>query len=585
MVNLFNKLKWPSREHIAEDDLLSLLDGELSAPQIWKVQKHLERCWTCRSRRGQLEKTIGCFVDYRKQLVGPYMPPSPRGREKFLAKLDELIEAKRQPWYSGPLHTLRRFTPQTMSPIIASTLVIGVAAVLLLLIWQHSLPPVSARQLIEKAQVSDAQSPATPSVVVYQKVEIRTKTKKLERAIYRDVTGKRMPRVVALDTTDQAIKQQVESAGVNWQEPLSATNFRDWHDRQPESSDKVTRSGDQLLTLTTSLPSGAVASESLTVRANDFHPVERTIEMRDADRIEIAELNYAVLSWNEVNEALFEPLTIGAPVTAAIRLPELPSVEQLDLAELQARLVLNRLNADSTEQLEFSRSSTSVQVKGVVESTERKNALVAQLKQVPHVMPAIFSIEELKAHRDSESSISSVKAYSAVGQPSPLEQFFQSHGKDQNAVSQVSQKLLDAAASVKQESGYLQELLQRFASDPNLGDSGRTALNELLHSHAVKLRIALDTEDTVIEDSLLLTPKERQPVPIAGLSSATLSDSGDRNMALCREFISGGNSTPRPAEAIASDLLASTQQSRTILQTFTGNNNAFSQGPQVLPKK
>jgi hypothetical protein len=584
MGNLF-KFGWPSREHVGEDVLLSLLDGELSAMQTRRAQKHLERCWTCRTRRDQLEKTIGRFVGYRQHLVGPYMPPPPRGREMFLAKLDQMIQARKQPWWTRPAQTLRRMAPQTMSPILASTLVVGVAAVLLLFIWQRSLPPVSAHQLLEKAQVWDVQpSPATPSVVVYQKVEIRTKTKSMERAIYRDVAGKRKPRAVTLDRSDEAIQREVESAGVNWQEPLSATHYREWHDRQAGVSDKVTRSGDLLLVLTTSLPSGPVESETLTVRANDFHPVGRTIAMRGGDdRIEIAELNYAVLGWNEVNEALFEPLASGAPAAAAsLHLPLLPTMEQLDLAELQARLVLNRLNADATEQLEFTRSSEAIQVKGIVESTQRKNALVAQLRQVPHVVPAIFSIEELNAHRDSESAVSSVKAYSVVGQPSPLEQFFKEHGKDQASVSQASQHLLDAAASVKQESSSLSEVLQRFASDPNLGDSGKSALAELVGRHVATLQAALDTEDNAIVSTL--SPDVHHNVrPAEDISPTALAASGGQNMALCRELISAGDAAPRSAEAIAADLLNSTQQLRAILHGLS-NSRASSQVSPASPQ-
>jgi hypothetical protein len=590
MGNFFNRFGWPSREHVGEDVLLSLLDGELSSMQTRKVQKHLERCWTCRARRDQLEKTIGRFVGYRKHLVAPYMPPPPRGREMFLAKLDEMIQARKQPWWNRPAQTLRRMTPQTMSPTFASALVVGVAAVLLLFIWQRNLPPVSAHQLLIKAQVWDVQpSQVTPSVVVYQKIEIRTKTKKLQRAIYRDVAGKRKPRPMTLSRSDEAIKKEMESAGVNWQEPLSATNFREWHDAQPTVSDKVTRSSDFLLTLTTLLPSGPIESETLTVRANDFHPVGRTIEMRDADdRIEIAELNYAVLGWNEVNEALFEPLTPGVPavtpaIVGSLHLPTLPTMEQLDLAELQARLVLNRLNADSTEQLEFTRSSSAIQVKGIVESTQRKNALVAQLRQVPHVVPAIFSIEELHAHMDSETGISSVKTYSVVGQPSPLEQFFKEHGKDQAAVSQVSQRLLDAAASVKQESSALSELLQRFASDPNLGDSGKSMLTELVGRHVATLQTALDTEDNVIGNNLFPSEINHDAGSAVDISPTALADSGGRNMALCREFISAGDTTPRPAETIASDLLSSTQQLRAILRGLS-NSRASSQVPHASPQ-
>jgi hypothetical protein len=306
--------------------------------------------------------------------------------------------------------------------------------------------------------------------------------------------------------------------------------------------------------------------------------------MRDDDRIEIAELNYAVLGWKEVNEALFEPLTWIAPLTAAIHSPMLPSAEQLDLAELHARLVLNRLNADSTEELEFSRSRSSVQVKGIVESTERKDALMAQLRQVPHVSPAIFSVEELKTRKDPASTVSNVTVYSVVGVPSPLEQYFKAQGKTQDVVSQVSQELLDAAASVKQETGAIHDLLQRFASDPDLGEPGKSALNELVRSHAAKLQSALDTEDHVIGNNPLLGGVSHQPAPAEQNSPEALSTSGNHNMALCREFISAGNATPRPGEAIAIDLLGSTQQLRSILQGLSSNSKSSSQSANASAK-
>jgi hypothetical protein len=584
MDKLFNKFWWPSREHVGEDVLLSLLDGELPASQTRKVQKHLERCWTCRARRGQLEQSIGHFIDYRRQVVGPFMPPPARGRELFLARLEELRQVKKQPWYSGPVQALRQFHPQTMTPIIASALVICVAAGLLFAIWQRSLPPVSAHDLLEKAQGWDAQpSPSTHPAVVYQRVAIRTKTKQMERAIYRDVTGKRQPHAVALDATGSGLKHQLEAAGVIWQEPLSAASFRDWHDRQPGLTDLVTRSGDSLLTLTTSVPSGLIASESLTVRANDFHPVGRTIELRGEDRIEIAELNYAILGWNEVNEALFEPLTNAAPAIASIRVPPAIRPEQLDLAELEARLVLSRLNADSTEQLDFSRSNTAVQVKGIVETTQRKNVLVAQLRQVPYVVPAIFSIDELNARRAPDAGTSSIREYSVVGQPSPLESYFKAHGKDQDAVSEVSHGLLDAAASVRQESGAIHDLLQRFAAESSLGDEGKAVLNELIHRHTVRLLSALDEEHSIIGSNLSL-PTTPQSIPKADNSTTTLLALGDHNVALCREFISGSSSEQRPAEVIASDLIASTEQLRALLHSLPGDTRVLPPVPPSSPK-
>ena len=574
MGRIFGLFEWSLQEHAGEDILLSLLDGELTMTQTRRVQKHLERCWTCRARRDELQKAIGRFVAYRREIIAPFVPPPARGRERFLIKLDEVIAARKKPWWVCPLEALRRHFATTMSPMIASALVISAAAILLLVIWQRSAPPISPESLLAKAQECDSQAAASSiqGGVIYQRIEIRTKNRKLGRAIYRDVAGKRKPRAVVLSRDEEVMKRLVESAEVDWQRPLSVEDFEGFRSRQATFSDKVTRTGDSLLTLTTSATAGPIASESLTVSTNDYHPIERTVEMRDNERIQIAELNYAVLGWNEVNEALFEPLNSHeSAAVSAMRLPSPPTAGQLDLAELQARLVLNRLNADSVENVEFSRTSAAVQVNGVVESTLRRDQLVSALKQVPHVVPAIFSVEEMNARRVAQGYAKSVKAYSVVGQVSPLELLFQARGRDGAALSHFSEQMLDAAATVKQESRAIADLSLRFSGAAGLGDSGRAALSELIDRHASKLAAALDAEGSLISNDLQLSPANSPVATARGHSPIELTESGGHNMYLCREFISSnGGAAPRAAEAIASDLLASIQQLRTILHDLAG---------------
>ena len=213
--------------------------------------------------------------------------------------------------------------------------------------------------------------------------------------------------------------------------PSRQCAFKEWHDRQALKKDEVERSGDDLMTLTTNVPEGSVAAESLTVRRADFHPVARTVQFRESGTVEIAELDYAVLGWNAVNDSIFEPIPseLGA-VPRHLAIPSLPTREELDEVELEARLVLSRLNADSTEQLEFSRSNNGIIINGVVETKERKNSLLAQLRRLPHVTSSIFSLEELTSRGASErSSIARVQEYSDVAGASPLEEFFRKHGK------------------------------------------------------------------------------------------------------------------------------------------------------------
>jgi anti-sigma factor RsiW len=573
--------------HLSDETITKLLDGELTSMREFRANAHLGKCWQCKARRETLEKAAFQVVEYRKHHLERRLPLNPIRRETFLVRLDEVLEeTAAAPWWSRTFSQLRSLSIPHMNPVYASTFVIVAAAVLLIFIWQRNAAPVSASVFLEKAVQAEAKqfSPIVPGVI-YQKVEIRTNSKTIERALYRDVAHKRKPRPVMLNSEEEASRGELEAAGVDWQQPLSAEAYRKWHDGQPAAEDEVRRSGNEFLILTTSISSGPIAAESLTVRAQDFHAVSRTVSMRDRENIEIAEVHYDTLGWDAVNDALFEPVAGGvlAP-SAALVLPHLPSPEQLDLAELQARLVLNRLHADSTEQLEFLRSHSSVEVKGVVESNARKQELVAQLRTVPHVLPAIFSVDDLRTHGEAENTASSVRAYSTVAQESPLEQFFRAQGKGTDTLNATSQRMLDAALSVKQESSAIADLYQRFGNT-QLDEVGRSTLRQLLDAHASHLQQAVDAEDSILAETVTTRPVGIEAWSALDGTRASLGTAAASNMALCKELISGNDGSQRDAILIASDLFRSTQELRNSLHSIASTKSTLGQAALPLSEK
>jgi hypothetical protein len=574
--------------HLSDETITKLIDGELPSMREYRAKAHLGKCWQCKARRETLEKAAFQVVEYRKHQLERRLPLNPARREAFLFRLDEVLEeTATASWWSRAFSQLRSVSTPLMNPVFASTFVVVAAAVLLVLIWQRNPAPVSASAFLEKAvQAETKQSNPTPSGVIYQKLDVKTKSKTFERALYRDVSRRRRPRPEQVRVDEEAVRKELEVAGVDWQQPLSAEAYRKWHDGQPVADDEVRRSGDELLTLTTSIPSGPIAAESLTVRARDFHAVGRTISMRDDENIEIAEVHYDVLGWDAVNDALFEPLSGGAvtPSVTAV-LAHLPTPEQLDLAELQARLVLNRLHADSTEQLEFLRSRTSVEVKGVVESNERKQELVAQLRTVPHVLPAIFNVDDLRMQSEADNTVSSVRAYSAVAQVSPLEQFFVAQGRGTDTLNSTSQRLLDAAISVKQESSAIAELYQRFGSDAQLNEVGRSTLQQLLDAHASHLRQAVEVEDSILVETVMARPALLEAWSSLDGTRASLGASAESNMALCKELISGREGSQREATFIVSDLFRSTQELRNSLHGISSSKTTPGQATPPLFQK
>ena len=567
MARLLQKLLAKTDEHLSDEQIIAAIDGDAPAPFSANAARHLDACWQCLARKQQLQDTIIRVVDYQRELVTPFLPPSARGEDRFIAQLDEQIQSAGRRRWPRFVFLVRSIGIAHMNPVVASTIVVVLALSTLLAIWSRTSPSVSASEFLERAKVWDESPTNGEQGVVYQRIRIRAPQQTIEKTLYRDVQRRRRPKTTDPNLQEQQLKRTISVAGVSWDEPLSAIAFKDWHDRQRLKKDEVARSGDEFVTLTTTVPEGSVAAESLTVRKADFHPVARKVQFRETGTVEIAELDYAVLGWNAVNDSIFEPNAseLGA-VPRHLAIPSLPTRKELDEVELEARLVLSRLNADSTEQLEFSRSSDGIVINGVVETKERKNSLLAQLRRLPHVTSSIFSLEELASRGASErSSMSSVREYSDVAGASPLEVFFRKHAKPQSAVSSVSRQVLDAALVVQQESSALAELLQRFSPDSPLNEPAQAALKELLERHSNKLFDGLDAEEQAVRAINVLegSPPD-SPLAVESNKSQTLTVAAARNRALCSELISGVQSSQRPAQAITSDILASIGELRRL---------------------
>jgi hypothetical protein len=572
-MNAFIRRFIPSLGHLSDETLSRLINDELGSLRDMRAQAHLASCWQCRARCEQLEKAALQVVEYRKFRVLPKLPQDPKWRGSFLSEVEKLLaEASPTPWWRKPGSYLHPTAMANMNPVIASVAVIAFAVITLIVIWQRSATPVSAAQLLDRAQSWDGNSkrPAEPGVV-YQKIRIRTPSGSFERDLYRDREGRRRPKADSVSSDLKPLSAKLGIAGVNWEQPLSASDYKTWRDGVHAESDEVKRSGKNLLTLTTKTSSGIVVQESFTVQQEDFHPVERTVELLDIGTVEIDELNYAVLGWDAVNEAMFEPLmrpvTATGPRHGAI-VATLPTALQLEESELQARLALNRLDADTSEQIRVVRTDTAVEVKGVVETNERKRQVVEQLQTIPLVSSSILSFEELSSDPSGSSPVTSVKQYSLVGQPSPLGRYMKEKGDVLDDVSQTSEKFLDSSLKIQQGSSALSELLDRFGSPEQLSLAAQSARSELIAKYLRNIRSGLDAQETGLRElgfaskPTLDEDSQEKPIPEELIAEAR------HNQTLSRELIAGGEESPRTASAIASELFESIARVRFLVSQF-----------------
>ncbi|WP_263357058.1 cupin domain-containing protein [Acidicapsa ligni] len=577
-------------EHLTDDRLASLFCDELPFAERLVARQHLAKCWHCRVRQEDLEgRRADRMVDlYRDALSSEDLMLQAKPRDEFARRLELRIqrETPRRRWaFRFPHVSFPVLTP--MNPTVAVGMVLGLMAVISFFTWwQQRAPDITSNTLLVRAEKWDISSSAHAVGVVYQTVQITTRKQTMKRSIYRDLQGKRQPRLAKLEEKEEHLRGMMVRAGLDWDEPLSASGYQTWHDHQHIREDHIVRTGRHLLRLTTAVPDGSVSEQSLTVRDTDFHPVQRTVAFRDNDTVEIAELDFKILPWTAIDASVFEPIggvlraepASPARVLSFPRMPEVINTDQLDETELGARLILNQLHADTGEQIEINRISQGIEVEGMVETDERKRELQAHLQTLPHVVVSIRSVDELKNNPDAGENVRSIKTASMPDQPSPLEIYLQTRGRGVSAISVLAQKLFNCALTISQESKAIVELRAHFLPDEQKTVIASAMSAELIYSHHERLRIALKEEHELLAEvpiGPLSVDKTSTSRPASGAATVAITgapvlmDAAARNLALCREL----TQTNSPAARSAENILA--EMSATMGDLTAGANEAY----------
>jgi len=458
----------------------------------------------------------------------------------------------------------RGFVFQGLSPLAPVSALVVISVAVCLWVWPRHSAPMTATALLQHAEASQAAPfSAAKTQIVYEKVRIRTAKSSFERRIYRDTSGRREQKTLPVDPQTTALETKLAGAGVSWNEPLSAASYQDWHDHIQVTADAVRETGQNLLTLTTTVSGANVTQESLTIRESDFHPVARSISFRDTGEVEIAEVDYQVLPWNAEGEAWFDPATqplsdIG-PAAPSLRLhvPDVLSDLQLDEAELSARLALNQLHADTGEQVEIMRFPSGIVVKGMVETEQRRRDLDDRLHTLPHVMATLSSLERMKRDQaQGADDITGFKVASMQSQATSLEAYYLAHGRSIASLSKLSQQLLNSAFAIDVESRAIDDLQHRFARRDGISVVASATLSDLLFTHKHKLLAALAEEEHLLDEAQIETAlsKTNTPSNDSDLAPAALAA---RNLALTRELTLSNGGRGQSAELIASELVES----------------------------
>lgn len=92
--------------HLSDQELILAADGELSPRDQARVDSHLAACWTCRTRKQDLETAVGDFIRGYRRSLDARVPSADGPRALLKAQITQLNEASRSSspgWLPGIL--------------------------------------------------------------------------------------------------------------------------------------------------------------------------------------------------------------------------------------------------------------------------------------------------------------------------------------------------------------------------------------------------------------------------------------------------------------------------------------------------
>jgi len=555
--------------HLSADLLTRLACRELSAEKTSAATAHMQRCPLCCRKYQRIADAFQALQELHDIVVHELGATSGVSRANFIRRLARAMDAEPVPTVLGKFWIERNICCNVS---LASALGATLTTLLVIFMWRGPVTAVSAAEFLDRAVASQGGVVAEGSRVFRQRIQIRTARRTINRSIYQGYSTKGEEKTSRLDPEDRGIAAALTLAGVDWDAPLSPLSFKAWHDRQIHPKDSIQSQSDEFLTISTRVDSSDITCESLTVRKQSFHPVQRTIEYRRAPTVSIAEVGIESLSRERGTVPLSKPglKAATAPNATSVEAASAPLTLDLDNAELRARLLLNELHADTGEELKVSRDAWGVRVDGVVEGEGRKRELNGLLQGLPLLTARIQSFDDLKQSRRSREMDAPVRHLSVQAVVSPLEEYFGEKQRSREDLSRISIALFDTTVDINRTSRLITEIEERFSKPDELSPTALRDRNELVTRLGQRLLGEVNRETELVEEIGLRSSSSGSK---GGAGTADLMQLAHSNTAAAEQLISGKNAEDRSAEELVIDLMNATRGLRAAALVIVESGN------------
>jgi len=473
------KRTWWARKHWhpSERDLLLYVNGEGGSKLAPSVRDHLEGCWSCSMKRDRITGAISAFMRAREAGLDGEGLSEGAGR-RFESKLRRRAEKAEREHIASKRENPSR---SRHGVPLQAALAVSLFAVTAALVWLRfsSVPSVSAREILSRAERAESMRiGAVNAPVVHQLLHVTRRVNGLypESAYletWRDTLNNRWKQetkeAVAVaggfnskglgsrrrsregDPRWVAELEEVLKSNNMHQNPMSASAFAGWRSRLKTPVESITETllenGDKALTIATTaaetLPKNAITKAEFVVRRQDWHPVEQRLSVSEPvgfRSYEIRETSFEVVALGSLGASIFEQPVLPAPLalqSSSLDRP-LAAESQTDALELEIALFhrLHQAGACLGEEVRVVRgASAKPEVRGIVESLERKQELTrlfAEFPGVPVVIQAVSGEEKAVLAANSGTSEAPAADAASIGtegdsEPSPMKNHLVAH--------------------------------------------------------------------------------------------------------------------------------------------------------------
>lgn len=553
-------------KHLTHQDILLMLDGELSLFRRYSDQRHVRACWACRSEVERLKSDIAILVDAQNEVFLPSIVEPPASWRPLGALLET--------------HTLKRSRPGWVAALkrhqMKLALAIPVVAVSIAIVPFLRVRPVSAKEIMVRVQAAETgRESISQGQFIRQRLRIskRSKGRLTQESGQMDVWKSNAATYWDLQNNEEAgsdLSAEYKSHHIPLTLPLSPTAVGDWI-QVAGGEPVVTRQGDDLRLNFGSSDSPNVTRVQLLVQSDEWKVKQMTLEI-SGDSYEVSEENFSIVSTNEVPHnllAILEPAqAVPVPVRATMASVTVPLVPEslLIQTELDVRVVLHQLNADMGEPVMVDRSKREVNV-GIWQLPEdRQRQIEAALKDMKNVSvqtdpkagQLVFANDVEPVSHIAPMDVSS-RVTAVPSSPEELKRmtlFLGGTEEEQIFVRTVLAKSTQVLSHVY----AIHNIEQRFSprEEEALPEEDRVKLRSLVKDHAEMASAALsDLQNDMAPLNAIFSVNERDMEPGSQLDSATSQDEADRALTealytdhLLRGFLTT-NATPlSPAAAL-----------------------------------